>query len=497
MGNPSSSMSLLTGRASDTRDQIVPVVLRGRVSLVNKIAGGTGSTTMQPTMTFEVIPDGGNPTASTNGAIKDVIMLQAGFGSLSATEAAPGGIVYIPEVGSQVMIMHDGRRWVILGFYTGPCQTASENSKDPEGQRISFNPGIELPMSRMNLQPGLDNTPHWAFVAEPGDAIMSKGDARVKVNGIGAIIGADAKSWTIYKSDGLTLERSVMREHRMVGYHFRHFIHPGLASDAIAAAAPGALKVPNPGAYVYQAEVLDTSLDDKLLSPYYIRQRGHIGAFDFYTGHQSGLSLGTTYSASQEYASKDYSVMRDAIVQPLTPVGGLAPGVELYPDTATSCEVYDYQVDPTGSFRLRAGNRSLQPGGQSRIPTLQMDLSIEYSALLGEYSIRLGTAGTPAALVTIKALTPADAAVTVIAKDLSAILSGSATISALLGVTLNAPAGVTINGPLQVNGTVTTAGPLTTPAATIGGTFFATHKHGYLLPLIPDGWVSTGPPGSA
>jgi hypothetical protein len=488
-------MSLLTGRSSDTRDQIVPVVLRGRVNKVNKVSGGTGSTTLQPTMTFEVIADGGNPTASTDGVIKDVILLQAGFGSLSATEAAPGGIVYIPEVGSQVMIMHDGRRWVIMGFYTGPCQTASENSKDPEGQRISFNPGIELPMSRMNLQPGLDNTPHWAFVAEPGDAIMSKGDARVKVNGIGAIIGADAKSWTIYKTDGLTLERSVMREHRMIGYHFRHFMHPGLDANGIAMAPPGALAVPNPGAYVYQAEVLDTSLDDKLMSPYYIRQRGHIGSFDFYTGHQSALTLGSTYSAGREYATKDYAIMRDAIVQPLKPVGGLAPGLELYPDTATSCEVYDYQVDPTGSFRLRAGNRSLQPGGQSRIPTYQMDLSIEYSALLGEYSIRLGTAGAPAALVSIKAISEADAAVTVKAKDLTAVLTGGATIVAATGVTIVGK--VSIIGALNVTGPVVATGPLTVPMATIGGQNFATHKHGYLLPLIPDGWVPTGPPGSA
>jgi hypothetical protein len=495
MGNPSSSMSLLTGRSSDTRDQVVPVVLRGRVNKVNKISGGTGSTTMQPTMTFEVVADGGNPTASTDGVIKDVILLQAGFGSLSATEAAPGGIVYIPEVGSQVMIMHDGRRWVIMGFYTGPCQTASENSKDPEGQRISFNPGIELPMSRMNLQPGLDNTPHWAFVAEPGDAILSKGDARVKVNGIGAVIGANAMCWSIYKSDGLTLERSVMREHRMAGYHFKHFFHPGLDANAIAMAPPGSLAVPNPGAFFYQAEVLDLAPDPKLLKPYYIRQRGHIGAFDFYTGHQSALSLSSTYSASQEYSSRNYSVMRDAIVQPLKPVDGLAPGIELFPGIASSCEVYDYQVDPTGSFRLRAGNRSLRPGGQTIFPTYQMDLSIEYSALLGEYSIRLGTAGAPAALVKIKAITPADAAVTVMAKDLTALLTGGATIVAPTGVTIVGK--VSIIGALNVTGPVVATGPLTVPMATIGGQNFATHKHGYLLPLIPDGWVPTGPPGSA
>jgi len=494
VGNPSSSLAVMSGRAADTRDMVVPQILRARVSKVNMISGGTGSTTLQPTMTFEVIPDGGNPTASTDGVIKDVIMLQAGFSSLTATDASPGGIVYIPEVGSQTMIMHDGRRWVIIGFYTGPCQTARENSKDPEGQRISFNPGIELPMSRMNLQPGLDNTPHWAFVAEAGDAIMSKGDARVKVNAVGAIIGANAMCWSIYKSDGLTLERSVMREHRMAGYHFKHFFHPGLDANAIAVAPPGSLAVPNPGAYFYQAEVLDLAPDPLLLKPYYIRQRGHIGGFDYYLGHQSALSLNSTYGASSEYASKDYSVIRDAIVQPLKPVSGIAPGVELFPIIATSCETYDYQVDPTGSFRLRAGNRSLQPGGQSSFPTYQMDLSIEYDALFGVYSIRLGTAGVAAALVKIKALTPADAEVTVQAKNLSAVLTGSATISALLGVTLNAPAGVTINGPLTVNGPVKTLGPLTTPLAVIGGKNFATHVHQYLLPLIPDGMVPTTPP---
>lgn len=495
MANPASSLSVMSGKATDTRDQIVPVVLRARVSKVNKISGGTGSTTLQPTMTFEVIPDGGNPTASTDGVIKDVIMLQAGFGSLAVLESAPGGIVYIPEEGSQVLIMHDGRRWVILGFYTGPVQSASENSKDPEGQRISYNPGIELPINRMTLQPGLDNTPHWAFIAEPGDAIMSKGDARVKVNGIGAIIGANALCWSVYKSDGLTLERSVMREHRMAGYHSKHFFHPGLEANAIAAAAPGALAVPNPGAFFYQAEVLDLNPDPKLLQPYYIRQRGHVGISDLYSGHQSGLPLGTTFSTAQEVADKNFVVLREAVVQPLAPVNLARTGVELYPALATSAEVYDYQVAPNGSFRLRAGNRSLVPGGQTVIPTIAMDLSVEYSALLGEYTIRVGTAGAPAALVTIKAISPADAEVSVLSKDLRATLTGTATIVAAQGINLIGK--VSVIGSLDVTGPVTVAGTAEATRGIFGGVDVQKHKHGYLLPLIPDGWVPTGFPGSA
>ncbi|MFA6132466.1 MAG: hypothetical protein WC869_00465 [Phycisphaerae bacterium] len=494
MANPASSMSLLSGRESDSKDFITPRVLRARVSKVNSITGGTGSTTLQPTMTFEVIPDGGNPTASTDGVIKDVIMLQAGFSSLSVTDSSPGGIVYIPEVGSQVLIMHDGRRWVILGFYTGPCQTARENAKDPEGQRISFNPGIELPMSRMNLQPGLDNTPHWAFVAESGDAIMSKGDARVKVNGLGAIIGANAMCWSIYKSDGLTLERSVMREHRMAGYHFKHFFSPGLDANAIATAPPGSLAVPNPGAYFYQAEVLDLAPDPLLLKPYYLRQRGHVGGFDYYTGHQSGLSLNSTYNVANEYASKVYSVIRDAIVQPLKPVGGLAPGVELFPGLASSAEVYDYQVDANGSFRLRAGNKGVVPGGQSQFPTYQMDLSIEYSALLGEYSIRLGPAGSPAALVKIAGFSAATSKVSVLCKDLEATLTGGATIRAATGVSIMCPAGISLFGPLKVYGTITALGQITAPNAMIGGVNFLAHVHSYIAPLLPASAAPTSPP---
>lgn len=486
-----SVLAMMGGMGGSRQDVVTPQILRGRISKVNMISGRAGNRTLQPTMTFDVVADAGNPTASTDGTIKDVIMLQAGFSSPSILDQAPGGIVYIPEVGSVAMIMHDGRRWVIIGFYTGPVQSARETSEDPEGLTISYNPGIELPMNRMNLQPGLDNTPHWAFAAEPGDAILSKGDARVKVNAFGAIIGANALAWSIYKSDGLVLERSVMREERMAGYQFRHFFHPGLQADAIATAVPGALAVVNPGAFFYQAEVLDTAPDNQLLKPYYLRQRGHVSGFDLYTGHQAALPLNTTASVAAETISKTFAVIRDAVVQPLSPVDTLTPGSELYPGRATSAEVYDYQVDAKGSVRLRAGNRSLVPGGQSASPTSEMDLSVEYNANTGAYSIRLGTAGAPAALVTIKALTPADAEVSVIAKDLKALLTGSATISAPQGIKLIGD--VTVAGNLTVSGTAKT-GPVTTPAATIGGIDFAQHSHVYVHPAIPDGASTTSPP---
>jgi hypothetical protein len=228
-----------------------------------------------------------------------------------------------------------------------------------------------------------------------------------------------------------------------------------------------------------------------LLLPYYLRQRGHIGGNDYYTGHTCNIPVNTDIG-SENFGSL-YTVLREAVVQPLQDVKSLpANTMELQPSRGTSAEMYDHQVDTNGSFRTRAGNSKKLVGGQTPAATSTMDLSIEYDAEQATYMIRLGPAGAEAATVTLKATTASDATVTVTCKDLTATLTGSATINAPKGVKITGD--VTIDGKLSVSGDISTQQTVTCEDLTSETADFNEHTHIYTLPAVADGTAPTAPP---
>jgi hypothetical protein len=450
-----------------------PIFLRGKIMKVK-----TNKASL-PTLLFDVAPEGDDPSGSADGIIQDVVLLQAGFGNLADASKVPGGIVHVPEVGSQALMIHDGRRWVIIGFYTGPVFAAKEQSADKEGLRVSYNPGVGLPVSRLNAQPGLDSTPDWAFGMQEGDSALTKGDSIIKVNGIGAFIGSGPFCWTIYKSDGNVLEKAITKETRYAGWHDRFYYHPGLPSYMVENSLPGAQATPNLGAFFYHGSVQDLTPYPELLFPFWVTQRGHVGVADLKQGHTAGTPLASTYSVMLENGIQQYSVVHDALFQPFIPVDKTIPGLEF-----PAC-MYDYQVKADGSFHIRSGNLARVPGYQiAGVPSTSMDFGIEYNALTGIFMLRVGPAGVPAALITVSGKTPADSTVTVNAANLVATLTGMAN--------LNAPQGLTIVGNVKVVGNLDLTGGLTGAGpATMAGIFraedgvfsdvsFRNHTHAYV-----------------
>lgn len=462
-----------------------PIFLRGKIMKVK-----TNKASL-PTLLFDVAPEGDDPSGSADGIIQDVVLLQAGFGNLADASKVPGGIVHVPEVGSQALMIHDGRRWVIIGFYTGPVFAAKEQSADKEGLRVSYNPGVGLPVSRLNAQPGLDSTPDWAFGMQEGDSALTKGDSIIKVNGIGAFIGSGPFCWTIYKSDGNVLEKAITKETRYAGWHDRFYYHPGLPTAVIDAALPGSQATPNLGAFFYHGTVQDLSPYPALQLPFIVSQRGHLGMADLQQAHTAGTPLASTRDVIGENRSGQYSVWHDAVYRPLERVDETIPGLE-----NPAC-LYDYQVKADGSFHIRSGNRTLAPDYQvTGLPSNSMDFGIEYNATTGIFSLRVGPAGVPAALVTITGKTPADSTVTVAAANLLASLTGMASIIAPRGIKIAGNVEVlgalTVAGAINGAGTATVAGVVTAADGVFSGTSFRNHAHAY----VDGGGITQRPVGN-
>jgi hypothetical protein len=130
------------------------------------------------------------------------------------------------------------------------------------------------------------------------------------------------------------------------------------------------------------------------------------------------------------------------------------------------------------------------------MPSNSMDFGIEYNATTGIFSLRVGPAGVPAALVTITGKTPADSTVTVAAANLLASLTGMASIIATKGVTLTG--NVNVVGNLNVAGTITGAGTATLAGVVqaadgvFSGTSFRNHAHAY----VDGGGITQRPVGN-
>lgn len=359
-------------------------------------------TGLYPTMTFTVMPLSGAPiNGSTSGNIENVVLLQAGAGNLTDVNVLPGGIFYMPEIGSVVLCAFDGARYCIVGFYTGPLKAAYETAKDKEGRQISYNPGIELALNRLISQPPGWDVP-WLFGHEPGDIILARDRSKVKVTDKGLILSSDGPNCVRFmKNTGEVLERMGEYEGRAVGWwHRLHYTRGNAAQSKQHCENPDKAKPPA-DAMIYRCDIIETTPYRGVLKPYLVNQSGHISRSYVSMGRSGVYAEETAKVIKDETEKKDYAMVRQFIAQPTEEQPSPSSEKEGERQTATQAvelnktdfEVYDKQIDATGNFRIRAGNKKKKKNGQGVKPTQELDLSIEYDAQKVELFIRLGQAG--------------------------------------------------------------------------------------------------------
>lgn len=443
--------------------------LRGRVTNVKKDATGN-----VPLFLFQVAPLLGSfATGEADNIIDDVPMLQAGVGSLDLSVEPPSGIIYLPEVGSIVLLGWDGSRWVILGCYSGPTRTTMEASVDIERRAISYNPGFEYAQARTQSSPGWD-MPSWAFGMEPGDALLGKGRARVKVNGRGAFIGADAFSCSIFTVDGGYIQRGGTSTRRFVGFWDVVRYQTGLDQESMQAKTANPLQAEAlTSATVVRHTVYDIGATPQQLLPYLLSQRGHISREVQNDGRSATVTEPTRMRREQELKTGDYAVIRDVLVQPTSP-DPKTPGNEL---DEIAYSLYDYQVDADGSIRLRSGNKAKVRGHQSKPATRAMDFDLEFDAAKQRFRIRVGQSGAETALVEIDAkgkVTVACNSAEVIAKGPVEVQGSKVTVKAN-SITLDG--NVAITGGLTVDRTISAKGEVTAMSVVAPGVSLSKHIH--------------------
>ncbi len=372
-------------------------IFRGRVMKVNYDETGN-----YPTMTFTVMSlSGAHVNGSASGHLNDVVLLQAGVGNLSDVNVLPGGIFFLPEVGSEVMVAFDGARYTIVGFYTGPIKATLETANDKEGRRISYNPGIELSMNRLIAQPPGWDVP-WLFGFEPGDTVISRDRTKIKVTNKGLILSSDGPNCVRFmKNTGEILERFGEYEGRAVGWWNRlHYTRGNATQSKQFCEHPDKVSPPKDAA-VYRCDILETTPYMKVLKPYIIGQTGHISRSFVSMGRSSVYAEETAKVVKDETEKLDYAVMRKVVAQPKEEQpspsskeqGERQTSLQAVEMNNSDFEVYDHQVDANGSIRLRAGNKNKKVNGQGVLPTKEMDLSVEYDAAKMQLYIRIGQAG--------------------------------------------------------------------------------------------------------
>lgn len=374
--------------------------------------------TKMPRMTFSVRPvDAGYMSGDEGGVISNVVMLQPGFGNLNQSGDAPTGLLYVPEVGSRVLCVNDGYRWCILGCYTGPVTTKTETATDPNKALISYNPGIEQVVPRSVGPRVYDALPHWAFSLTAGDVIMGKGASRIKVCNGGAVIGGDENCFALYKRDGQLLDRCAERETHMLGFWQVHTYGTGVDDRMLEVTGP----VKNlPGSYVYNCTILETNLYAAQMTPFLVRQRGHIDSAMLSQGRSAAESKTTPTRVTMERAANSWFALRDALIQPLSPV---LP-TQVTAEEGEQVTLFDQRVKGDGSFDIFSGGTV--PGTASP----KSDFHLSYDVRTSTFILRVGTGGVDGAVVKVQGKTPADTKVDVQA--------GSASVKVLADVTVQA-----------------------------------------------------------
>lgn len=373
------------------------MLIRGRVIRVN-----TTKVSKDITMTFDVAPDtGGICSSGSPGVVKDCLMLQAGFGNLENPTTSPTGLVYIPEEGSRVAIAWDGCGYVIVGCYSGPavCPAAAalQGKAVSNDRMVIANTGMEKSASQVGSI-FLGGEVDWLFGAKPGDAIMGKGIARVKVTSDAVVMGSSPSCVTVMKTNDEKLERCKEIDVRMLGYQKSHRAVMGETTLAnLHLARPEAVLAPPAG--VITTEVFECTPYPWARKAMLIKQKGHITNGIKDDCRQALLGSISSLDIAAEEASRRFTVERTAVVQPL-PLAkiGKIPLMELLFD---HYETYDNQIDADGSWFIRAGNKSmtLTPGQRRGVPT--MDMNMSYDAILGLFKLSLGAKGVPLGTILI------------------------------------------------------------------------------------------------
>lgn len=329
---------------------------RGVVLKVNMTQNG-----QVPLFTFRVRFEGVSTSSLDGTGIHDnVLMLQAGFQRPTRSDPPAGGLIYLPEEGSRVACLWDGRAWVIIGFYTGPTSTP-ETAADTEKRQSGYNPGIEAALARSGAVGS--TLGDWTFGLQPGDTVMSKGSAKVKVNDYGATIGGCSYAGTWYKADGEVLDRFLKRVVRAPGYWRRHDSYLGPAEALAVLTMSQSEKVHPPGAYETMSEVFEASPWPEAMAPYLLSQRGHVSHSALADGRAAVATVLTDFTIMADRAAGTYSLKHDAVVQPLVPAIAPIPADEL--DTVGAV-MYDSIVDADGSFRIWSGNKGRVPGAPTK-----------------------------------------------------------------------------------------------------------------------------------
>jgi hypothetical protein len=415
-------------------------IFRARVASVYKDASGT-----QLSLLFRVTPlSFGLLTGDTDNAIENVVLVVPGFGSLEGQGDPPSGMVCIPEVGSIVLVVWDGTRWCIVGAYTGPVRGRMESQLDPEQRAITYNAGVEVAQLRRVGVPGFD-LPHWSQGLEPGDAFLGKGQARIKVCGVGAVIGADLHCCQFYTRDGRIIERFADRQTRGIGYWRSQRYQFAVPQEAVNSYLQSPDIIPTPELVCMDHTVQDISGRLEHQRPYLLCSRGFIHRDTLDDGRSALVTSVQPLSIREALESSDYVVSRDALIQPLVGTYDGAPGNEL---NDRAYLLADFQQDADGSFRLRRGNSAGQPG----LSDVQ-DLAIDFDAKRGKLTIRIGSTGNVATQIVATGTDVASAkvevettAAKVTCRDAIEVVAKKATVKATT---------ITLDGNVKITGSLT------------------------------------------
>lgn len=447
-----------------------PRGIRGRVTRVHKDATGT-----QYSFLFDVAPMGGGTVAGNGAELTNVILRTPGIGSLADPDVTPGCMLFYPEVGSVVHVERVGNLWAITGFYTGPVQTALETGLDRDSYAISFNPGIETDTSRRQGLPGWQ-LPHWSGGIEPGDILLSRGQQRVKLTKRGLYLGSDLDNCEIFALDGSRIRRYRDFEDRGIGlWHvLRSELGNPQITNAMAASAMFAERAPY--AHVYLCRVLDVGPHLDQMRPYLVQQEGFVHRSQVNDGRTAPRSHPMASEAARALATNDYVVKHFAVAHPTSPTPAAVVGDEF---ESTDPPAYDEQIDVDGSFRVRAGNTAKTPGGQTKAPATQMDLSFDFDALTQQLTIRVGRGGTQGATIRLIGNDPASATVDVEAANVSVRARNAVTVQAASEVKVQATS-ISLEGQVSIKGNVNIAGQVTASGdLRCQGVSASKHTHAY------------------
>ena len=438
--------------------------------------------TNRPNMTFRVTPVSGDGVPGDNSFV--ATMLQAGCSNLTDTSFAPGGIIYMPTVGSYVLMAFDRHHWCILGFYSGPISGPLEIQDDPQSQLVSFNCGLETAQNRLITPPGFDIP--WLFDLQPGDTAISQGFSKIKVTSRGIILSTTPVGGLIVLgTDGEIQERFSEKEEFGLGYWKRLHYKRGTETKS-ATQEQYKNQKPLDGSF-YKCEIVEATIYSLSLQPYVLKQSGHISRSFVNHGRSSIYAEETAATIKKEAQDGNYAIMRNAVIQPAKPDANVSQ-----PDTAavkaaqqalevstkgTSFETYDFQVDPDGSFRLRGGNTTKTKGGQNATPTQALDISLEYKASTAALTMRVGRQGSDVTHLNMSALDEHTAKVDLLTTNATINCRDSANITAIqqLNLTSNNIAlncnKLTVTGAAQLQGNVETRGNLTVDGLAVAADF--------------------------